>query len=121
MNTGRRQKGRVSPSETVRARQGGWAVPGGQWRRGLQAVGVADHFVQRADDLAEFGPVVAFLLPTVQHQLVERAGTVHRRRQPVVLLDGVDDLQKNQLWLMIPLEPVLVLRELHLLTKVLVT
>lgn len=65
------------------------------WQRShsLQAVGVTDHLVQVVDNLAKLGPVVAFLLPAVQHELVEGAGAVHGRGQPVVLLDGVDDLQ----------------------------
>lgn len=49
--------------------QGG-AIPGREGRHGFEAVGVADHLVQRVDDLAELGPVVAVLLPAVQHELV---------------------------------------------------
>lgn len=69
------------------------ASPRRQRGHGLQRVGVADHLVQVVDNLAELGPVVAVLLPAVQHELVQRAGTVHGRRQPVVLLYSVDDLQ----------------------------
>ena len=54
-------------------------VPGRERRHGFEAVGVADHLVQRVDDLAELGPVVAVLLPAVQHELVQRARAVHGR------------------------------------------
>lgn len=76
-----------------RIRRVGGRSPGGQRGRGLQRVGVADHLVQVVDDLAELGPVVALLLPAVQHELVQHAGAVHGGGQPVVLLDGGDDLQ----------------------------
>lgn len=68
-------------------------APGRQWGHGLQRVGITDHLVQVVDDLTELGPVVAVLLPAVQHELVQRAGTVHRWGQPVVLLNGIDDLR----------------------------
>lgn len=68
-------------------------APRRQWGHGLQGVGVTDHLVQVVDDLAEFGPVVAVLLPAVQHELVQCAGTVHGWGQPVVLLNGIDDLR----------------------------
>lgn len=71
-------------------------TPRRQRGHGLQRVGIADHLVQVADNLAELGPVVAVLLPAVQHELVQRAGTVHGWRQPVVLLNGVDDLEEAQ-------------------------
>lgn len=66
------------------------------WQRchGLEAVGVADHLVQSADNLAEFWPVVAVFLPAVQHQLMQGTRTVHRGWQPVVLLYGIDNLQE---------------------------
>lgn len=67
--------------------------PRRQRSHGLQGVGVADHLVEVVYDLAELGPIVAVLLPAVQHQLVQRTGTVHWRGEPVVLLYGVDDLQ----------------------------
>lgn len=70
-------------------------IPGGQWCHGLESVGVADHLVQGADDLAEFRPVVAVFLPAVQHQLMQSTGTVHGGRQPVVLLYGIYDLQEK--------------------------
>lgn len=56
------------------------AIPRGQGRHSFEAVGVSDHLVQRVDDLAELGPVVAVLLPAIQHELVQRAGAVHGRR-----------------------------------------
>lgn len=70
-----------------------WHSPWRQRGHGLQRVGVADHLVEVVDDLTEFGPVVAVLLPAVQHELVQRAGTVHGWGKPVVLLYGIDDLQ----------------------------
>lgn len=68
-------------------------TPRRQWGHGLERVGITDHLVQVVDDLAELGPVVAVLLPAVQHELMQRAGTVHGWRQPVVLLNGIDDLR----------------------------
>lgn len=43
----------------------------------LQAVGIADEFVQHVDNLPKFRPVTSLLLPAVQHQLVEGNGAVH--------------------------------------------
>lgn len=60
-------------------RGGAGDVPGRERSHGFEAVGVADHLVQRVDDLAELGPVVAVLLPAVQHELVQRARAVHGR------------------------------------------
>lgn len=68
-------------------------APRRQWGHGLQRVGITDHLVQVVDDLAELGPVVAVLLPAVQHELVECAGTVHGWGQPVVLLNSIDYLR----------------------------
>lgn len=53
------------------------AIPRGQGRHGFEAIGVPDHLVQRVDNLAELGPVVAVLLPAVQHELVQGARAVH--------------------------------------------
>lgn len=74
------------------ATERGRAVPGREGRHGFEAVGVADHLVQRVDDLPKLGPVVAVLLPAVQHELVQGAWAVHGRWQPVVLLYGIDHL-----------------------------
>ena len=60
---------------------------------GLQGGGVAYHLVQGVDDVGEAWPSVAVLLPAVQHELVQSGGAVHRGGQPVVLLNGVDDLR----------------------------
>ena len=75
-------------------------VPGRERSHGFEAVGVADHLVQRVDDLAKLGPVISVLLPAVQHELVQRARAVHGRWQPVVLLYGVDYLGRGRegLW-----------------------
>lgn len=51
-----------------------------------------DHLVQGADNVGEAGSHVPVLLPTVQHQLVQSTGAVHRGRQTVVLFDGVNHL-----------------------------
>lgn len=64
---------------------------------GFEAGGVADHLVQGADDVGEAGSYVTVLLPTVQHQLVQGTGAVHRRRQAVVLLNGINHLGKKGL------------------------
>lgn len=61
---------------------------------GLEGSGIADHLVQHADDVGELGPGVTVLLPTVQHELVEHQGTVHRSRQPEVLFYGIDHLHR---------------------------
>jgi len=61
----------------------------------LQRRGVADEFIERADEVGEARARRAVLLPAVQHQLVQVGGAVGGRRQPVVLLDGVDDLMNT--------------------------
>lgn len=61
----------------------------------FEAGGVTDHLVQGADDVSEAGSYVTVLLPTVQHQLVQSTGAVHRRRQTVVLFNGVDHLEEK--------------------------
>lgn len=71
---------------------GGGAIPGREGRHCFEAVGVADHLVQRVDDLPELGPVVAVLLPAVQHELVQGAWAVHGWWQPIVLLYGINYL-----------------------------
>ena len=48
--------------------------------------------VQSLDYGGEGRPVGSLFLPAVQHQLVDRLGTDHRARQPVSLLDGLDDV-----------------------------
>lgn len=63
----------------------------------LEAGGVTDHLVQSSDDVSEAGSHVAVLLPTVQHELVQSVGAVHGWRQTVILLDGVDHLQRRRL------------------------
>lgn len=58
----------------------------------FQRGGVADEFVQSADEVGEARTRRAILLPAVQHQLVQVGGAVGWRGQPVVLLDGIDYL-----------------------------
>lgn len=48
------------------------------------------EFVEGLHDGQEHRPVRPLLLPTVQHQLVYGLRAVHRRRQPVTLLDRLD-------------------------------
>ena len=89
------QRGRGQGRTGKRGGTGG-AVPGREGRHGFEAVRVADHLVQRVDDLAELGPVVAVLLPAVQHELVQSAWAVHGWWQPIVLLYGIDYLGTTQ-------------------------
>lgn len=58
----------------------------------FEAGGITDHLVQGTDNVAEARSYVTVLLPTVQHQLVQSTGAVHRWGQTVVLLDGVNHL-----------------------------
>lgn len=44
-------------------------------------------------DLSEARPLRPLLLPAVQHQLVQRRGTVQRSWQPETVLDCFDHLQ----------------------------
>lgn len=44
-------------------------------------------------DLSETRPLRPLLLPAVQHQLVQRRGTVQRSWQPETVLDRFDHLQ----------------------------
>lgn len=62
----------------------------------FEAGGVTDHLVQSADDVGEAGAYIAVLLPTVQHQLVQGTGAVHRRRQTVVLFNGINHLGEEK-------------------------
>lgn len=61
----------------------------------FEASGIPDHLVQSADHLGKAGPGIPVLLPTIQHELVEGGGAVWRRRQPVVLFNGIDHLQRQ--------------------------
>lgn len=73
-------------SRSVPARQRGWA----------DGVGRADALAEGAVDLAEARPLTAFLLPAVQHQLVQRRRAVHWSRQPKAVLDGFDHLNTER-------------------------
>lgn len=90
---------RTSRFSSVRTGERGVRPPAVSYSRwddvvgaGFQGRGVADHFVQHADDIGEPGPRVSVFLPAVQHQLVEHDWTVHGSREPEVLLDGVNHL-----------------------------
>lgn len=45
----------------------------------LEARGVAEQFVQGADDTGELGPQVSLLHPALKHQLVQHHGAIHGR------------------------------------------
>lgn len=45
----------------------------------LEARGVAEQFVQGADDTGELGPQVSLLHPAFKHQLVQHHGAIHGR------------------------------------------
>lgn len=62
----------------------------------LQGVRVTDQLVQHVDDLAELWPVRPLPLPAVQHELMERHGAVHGRRQPVAFHNRFDHLERHQ-------------------------
>lgn len=65
----------------------------GDGSHSFEACRVADHFIQGVDYLSEARTGVAVLLPAVQHQLVQGSRTVHGWWEPVILLNGIDDLQ----------------------------
>lgn len=67
----------------------------GDGSHSFEACRVADHFIKGVDYLGEAWAGVAVLLPAVQHQLVQGSRTVHGRREPVILLDCIDDLQSS--------------------------
>lgn len=69
------------------------AVPLDVLHQGQQTAGVADQFVQEGDDVGELGPMASFLLPAVQHELVQSYGAAHGCRQPVALFNGQNHLQ----------------------------
>lgn len=68
----------------------------GDGSHSFEACRVADHFIKGVNYLGEARAGVAILLPAVQHQLVQGSGTVHGRWEPVILLNGVDDLQGSR-------------------------
>lgn len=49
---------------------------------------VTDEFIQDADNLFKFRPVVSLLLPTVQHQLVESGRAVHGRGEAIAFINS---------------------------------
>lgn len=69
----------------------------------FEAGGVTDHLVQGADNVCEAGSYVTVLLPTVEHQLVQGTGAVHRRGQAVVLFNGINHLGEKgwEAWIVI--------------------
>lgn len=63
-------------------------VPGCSVGCDFETTRVTDEFIQDADNLFKFGPVVSLLLPTVQHQLVESGRAVHRRWEAIALINS---------------------------------
>lgn len=61
----------------------------------FQTGGVADELVEGADDFRESGAGGPVPLPAVQHELMQRGGAVRRGGEPVVLLYGVDHLERQ--------------------------
>lgn len=73
-----------------------FSIPGRRVGRDFEAAGVADEFIQDADDLLELGPVVPLFLPAVQHQLVEGGGAVHGRGEAVTFIHRLYDLDTGK-------------------------
>ena len=63
-------------------------VPGSSVGCDFETTRVTDEFIQDADNLFKFGPVVSLLLPTVQHQLVESGRAVHGRGEAIALVNS---------------------------------
>lgn len=63
-------------------------VPGCSVGCDFETPRVTDEFIQDADNLFKFGPVVSLLLPTVQHQLVESGRAVHGRWEAIALINS---------------------------------
>lgn len=63
-------------------------VPGCGVGCDFETTRVTDEFIQDADNLFKFGPVVSLLLPTVQHQLVESGRAVHGRWEAIALINS---------------------------------
>lgn len=63
----------------------------------FQRGGVANQFVQSANEVGKARTRRAVLLPAVQHQLVQVSGAVGWRGQPVVLLYSIDHLMARNI------------------------
>lgn len=63
-------------------------VPGCSVGCDFETTRVTDEFIQDADNLFKFRPVVSLLLPTVQHQLVESGRAVHGRGKAIALINS---------------------------------
>lgn len=63
-------------------------VPGCGVGCDFETTRVTDEFIQDADNLFKFRPVVSLLLPTVQHQLVESGRAVHGRGETIALINS---------------------------------
>lgn len=72
------------------------SIPGRRVGCDFEAAGVADEFIQDADDLLELGPVVPLFLPAVQHQLVEGGRAVHGRGEAVTFIHRLYDLDTGK-------------------------
>lgn len=53
-----------------------------------QTAGIDDEFVQEGQHVVEAWSLAVLLLPAVQHQLVQRHGAAHWRREAVAFLNG---------------------------------
>ena len=56
-----------------------------------------DQLVQSLDNGWEARSVSALLLPAVEHQLMDRFRTIHRRGKTVVLLNGLDHISAQDM------------------------
>ena len=59
----------------------GWLVCLPVLRQPLEQFRTPDEFVERGHDGREGRPVGALLLPTIQHEIVDGLGAVHRSRE----------------------------------------
>lgn len=66
---------------------------GSHW--GFQAVWVSYHFVQNTNYLLKLWPFTAFLLPTIQHQLVQSCWAIHGCWQTIAFFDCFYNLVAN--------------------------
>ena len=63
---------------------------------GFQRLWAPEQFVQYGDSVSEARPFGAVVLPTLEHELVDSGGAVHRSRKPECLVDSLHDLRKSK-------------------------
>jgi hypothetical protein len=61
----------------------------------VKGTGIADQFVKEADNVSKFWSVISLLLPTMEHQLVQRCWAAHGSWKSVTFFDGQNDLNAN--------------------------